>query len=176
MKYTSEQLRQLTLKEWTEAMAEELNKAGFLARGFNQNTGRFEKNQEPYKIYDEATPSSFILGAVDSAPEIEHLKSVGLLNNGRCPMCGKPFLEMPGRFTSGFDSNIHFQICQNCVKNKGRNNSEQPTKGSNLFLSIIGGFFGLIGTVLLFTIKIIIFPIRLVFTIIVKLLASLFGY
>ena len=57
--------------------------------------------------------------------EIEYLKSIGLLNNDRCPLCGSSIHGNPGRFTDGYNSSLHFQICQNCVSN-GRRMSDNP--------------------------------------------------
>lgn len=53
MKYTAEQVRQMTWDEWNYAMGKELNEAGFRARGYNPESGRWENNRELYK----ATPS-----------------------------------------------------------------------------------------------------------------------
>lgn len=117
MKYTSEQINSMSWLEWCETMAEELNSAGFKARGYNTTLGRWQDNYEPYRVADE--PKLFILGTVDGSEEIDYLKSIGLLNNGRCPMCGNPINGKPGRFTSGYDHSMHFQICQNCV-NRGK--------------------------------------------------------
>ena len=87
MKYSSEQVRRMSWAEWNDTMAKELNEAGFRARGYNPDLGRWEDNRELYTA-DPTEPKIFILGTVDGATEFEHLKSVGLLNNGRCPMCG----------------------------------------------------------------------------------------
>ena len=133
MKYTAEQVRQMTWAEWNDAMAKELNEAGFRARGYNPELGRWENNRELYKA-DPSEPKIFILGTVDSAPEYEHLKKVELLNNGG-PMCGEPIYGNPGRFTSGYDYNAHFQICQNCV-NKGRHTSVNPANNKGCMLAL----------------------------------------
>lgn len=135
MKYTTEQVRQMSWAEWNDTMAKELNEAGFRARGFNPEIGRWEDNREPYKA-DSSDPKIFILGIVEGAAEYEYLKRVGLLNNGRCPMCGEPIYGNPGRFTFGDDHNAHFQICQNCV-NKGRRTSINPANNSGCMLAII---------------------------------------
>jgi hypothetical protein len=104
MKYTSNQINAMSFLEWTESMADELNKAGYM-----------EEGKVPYSVSE---PKYFLLGSVTKAEEIEHLKSLGLLNNGRCPMCGSKIVDSPGRFTSGYDYNYHFQVCQNCVRRR----------------------------------------------------------
>ncbi|MDE6278033.1 MAG: hypothetical protein K2M06_07995 [Muribaculaceae bacterium] len=123
MKYTSGQVKAMTWHEWNEAMADALNKAGFRTKDFNEKLGRWESNKALYKA-DPNYPKHFLV-TVEDPKEVEYLKSVGLLNNGRCPMCGNPIIGAPGRFTSGLDSDYHFQICQNCC-NRGRRSSINP--------------------------------------------------
>lgn len=117
MKYTSEQINQMSWEEWCKTMAKELNDAGFKARGFGGE----------YVLYGTygIHPDTFILGEVGRTKEIEYLKSIGLLNNDRCPLCGSSIHGNPGRFTDGYNPSLHFQICQNCVSN-GRRMSDNP--------------------------------------------------
>ena len=135
MKYTSSQVRQMTWPEWNDAMARELNENGYKARGFNPETRRWENNREPYKA-DPSDTKVFIMGIVGGAEEYECLKRAGLLNNGRYPMCGNPIYGNPGRFTSGYDHNTHFQICQDCC-NKGRLSSLNPANISGCIMALI---------------------------------------
>lgn len=147
-KYSSEDIFNMTWHEWNTTMAKELNKAGFLGYGFNPSTHKFEKNQAPY-CADPNSPSSFILGAVDTAPEIDYLKKIGLLNNHRCPMCGRRIHGDPGRFTSGFDYNVHFQICQECVSHGNKK-------------SFSYSILGIIMCIILLPIQLLLLPIKLV--------------
>lgn len=135
MKYTAEQVRQMSWPEWNDTMAKELNEKGFKARGYNSETQRWEDNYKSYTA-DPSEPKIFILGTVDGADEIECLKRAGLLNNGRCPMCGSPIYSNPGRFTSGFDSSVNFQICQNCC-NKGKRTSINPANNSGCIIALL---------------------------------------
>ena len=85
MKYTSSQINAMSWKEWTETMAKELNDAGFRTNGVKiLDDGTLEKGLVPFSVNGE--PKYFLLGSVDKAEESEYLKSLGLLNNGRCPM------------------------------------------------------------------------------------------
>lgn len=135
MRYTSHQINQMTWAEWNATMAKELNKAGFKARGFNSKTRKWEDNLQPYTT-TQSEPKFFILGTINSTKEIDYLKQIGLLNNGRCPMCGSPINNNPGRFTSGYDNNLHFQICQSCY-NKGRKTSMNPANNNGCILTLI---------------------------------------
>lgn len=109
-KYTSQEINRLSWQEWNELMADELNNAGYKSRPGTQWEHSYEAGDEP---------EFFILGEVSGRDEINYLKDIGLLNNGRCPMCGKPIYSNPGRFTEGSDHECHFQICQNCASTRG---------------------------------------------------------
>jgi len=121
MKYSSQEINRLSWQEWNELMAKELNDAGFR----REYSYAGETHTSPIETDDE--PSLFIHEFGEK--EINHLKSIGLLNNGRCPQCGRPINGNPGRFTSGFNHNLHFQICQNCVS-RGRRTSVNPANKS----------------------------------------------
>ena len=126
MKYSSSQINAMSWKEWAEAMANELNKAGYTMNSISiAKDGTLGNVKAPYKVLDD--PKYFLLGSVEKAEEITYLKRLGLLNNGRCPMCGNPIKGNPGRFTSGYDYNYHFQVCQNCVQRR----NGTPTKSTN---------------------------------------------
>lgn len=135
MKYTSSQINAMSWNEWNEAMAKELNEAGFRHYGIHIEEDRsLKKCLVPYKAGDD--PKVFLLGTVEKAEEIDYLKSIGLLNNGRCPMCGKEIIGSPGRFTSGYDPNYHFQVCQNCVQH-GRRTSVNPANNQGCMLALL---------------------------------------
>lgn len=134
IKYTTQQVRQMSWFQWNDTMAKELNAAGFKRRGINKETGRWEDNYEPFHA-DSDDPSLFIF-TLKNANEYEYLKNIGLLNNGRCPMCGNPIETSPGRFTSGFDANVHFQICQNCC-NEGKRISINPAHNSGCIITLL---------------------------------------
>lgn len=123
MKYTSEQINAMSWREWTETMAKELNDAGFQYKGIGNKL-------EPYSVgKEEDDPKMFLLGSVENPEEITYLKNIGLLNNGRCPMCGNKIIGTSGKFTSGYDSNYNFQVCQNCVNKRKRVSINSSNQG-----------------------------------------------
>ena len=122
MYYTSSQVRNMTYEQWMDTIAKELNAAGFKARGYNSETGKWQDNFALYEVRDY---ESFFMGGISDVNALEYLKSIGLVNNGRCPECGNNIYDNSGRFTSGFNSSYHFQICQDCV-NRGRKISMNP--------------------------------------------------
>lgn len=162
MKYFQEDIANISWHEWNALMAKELNDAGF---------SRVWKGVTiPFKAHIES-PSSFILGQVTSVQAIEHLKIIGLLNNGRCPMCGELFHKNPGRYTSGFDHNLHFQICQNCARSRGRIKNVSEKKSiiqtilsllGTIILGILAIIFRIIGIAIRLTLGIISLPIRII--------------
>lgn len=131
MKYTFEKINRMSWQEWNETMVKELNENGFKTKEFNDNLGKWTMTGQ-YNAGDD--PKLFILGEIDDSNAISYLKKVGLLNNGRCPMCGKTIYGKPGRFTSGFDSEFHFQICQDCVNPYGRSKAQSRGCVITLFL------------------------------------------
>lgn len=117
MRYSSLQVRRMTFQQWIETCVKELNSAGFKANGYNSETGKWQDNFSPYDVGD---PEFFFLGELNDANALEYLKSIGLVNNGRCPLCGNSIEGNPGRFTSGHNPSFHFQICQNCANRGGK--------------------------------------------------------
>ncbi len=134
MKYTSFQINSMSWKAWCNLMVDELNKAGFKERGYNEETRQWQNDYVPFKEVDD--PTWFVLGTLTKGKELEYLKSLGLLNNGRCPMCGNRIDGNPGRFTSGYDSSFHFQVCQSCVS-KGKRNSLNPANNTGCIVALL---------------------------------------
>ena len=123
MKFTSSQVLSMSWKEWNETMAEELNKAGFKGVGYNHEKHRLERGFAPYYASDDL--SSFILGTVGREQEITYLKSIGLLNNDRCPLCGGSINNKPATYTDGYNEKMTFHICQSCCSH-GQRTSVNP--------------------------------------------------
>lgn len=121
MKYSAEEIKAMSYSEWMETIAKELNAAGFKTRGI------------AYKVYDAST---FFLGAINDAKAMDYLKSVGLVNNGRCPMCGGPIKGTPSRFTDGMNPNLNFHICSSC-RREGQRMSINPANNSGCMLTFV---------------------------------------
>lgn len=133
MKYTSLQVKEMSYGQWMETIVNELNSAGFKARGYNSATGKWQDNFSEYKVGD---PKYFFMAELRDVNALEYLKSIGLVNNGRCPMCGNSIEGNPGRFTSGFNPSFHFQICQNCVS-QGKRVSVNPANNTGCIISLL---------------------------------------
>lgn len=133
MKYSTEEINSMSYREWMETIAKELNEAGFKGEGYNAATGRFMKNVAPYEVQDIGT---FFLGAINDAQAMDYLKSIGLVNNGRCPMCGAVIKGTPSRFTDGMNPNLNFHICSSCRK-EGQRMSINPANNSGCMLAFV---------------------------------------
>lgn len=83
-----------------------------------------------------AIHSIFFMGGIRDSKALEYLKSIGLVDNGRCPICGNMMEDNPGRFTSGYDSSFHFQICQSCARH-GKRTSVNPANNSGCMLALL---------------------------------------
>lgn len=133
MKYTSEQVNSLSYADWMETIAKELNDAGYKTSGYSEELHRFAKNCAPYKVYEAST---FFLGSIEDPAALNYLKEIGLVNNGRCPMCGAPITGSGWRFTSGSDPSYHFQICGKCG-GEGKRISMNPANRSGCLIALL---------------------------------------
>ena len=111
MKYTAEQVNSMPYLEWMQTIAKELNDAGFLTKGMGGA-------RVPYQVYEQ-DPRYFFLGSINDSDAMDYLKELGLVNNGRCPMCGAEIKGEPWRFTDGYNSSLNFHICKRCAKEGG---------------------------------------------------------
>ena len=133
MKYTSEQVNALSYVDWMETIAKELNDAGYKTSAYSEELHRFAKNCGPYIVYDART---FFLGSIDDVAALNYLKDIGLVNNGRCPMCGARITGSGWQFTSGSNPSYHFQICRECG-GEGRRTSLNPANHSGCVLAFL---------------------------------------
>lgn len=141
MKYTKDQILSMSWQEWNDTMAKELNEAGFLGPGYNPEKHCLDNHIAPYKA--DCPVDEFVFGKITRGAEISHLKDIGLLNNGRCPMCGGEITGTPSQFTDGFNPNINFHICGSCC-NRGRRNSINPANSSGCLIALLFLPFNLI--------------------------------
>lgn len=133
VRYTSEQVNAMSYREWMETIAKELNNAGYKGRGFNEKTGRLEANCVPYEVGDLRF---FFQGAINSAEHLNYLKSIGLINNGRCPLCGAQIKGTVFTFTDGFHPDQTYHICKSCYK-EGASSSINPANRTGCLVALL---------------------------------------
>lgn len=132
-KYSLSQVKNMTFRQWIETIVKELNSAGFRARGYNSKIQKWQNN---FSLYEVGEPETFFLGELVDVDAVEYLKEIGLVDNGKCPLCGNNIEGNPGRFTDGYNSSLHFQICQNCVS-QGKRVSVNPANNTGCIISLL---------------------------------------
>ncbi|MCR5680201.1 MAG: hypothetical protein K6G08_08340 [Prevotella sp.] len=106
-KYTREQVKAMTQDEYESAMCDELNAAGFRSE--------FHGNYLEYKP-DESTFG----GAVVFDPKaVDYLKQIGLLDNGKCPMCSVREDDLQYKLQNQTSGAI-YHVCKLCYKQYAR--------------------------------------------------------
>lgn len=132
MKYSAEELNNMSYSEWMETIAKELNEAGFKGEGYSKEYGRFMRNIAPYEVGDVRY---FFMGSINDYKAMDYLKSIGLVNNGRCPMCGSPIKGTPSRFTDGTNPSLNFHICSSC-RREGQRTSVNPANNTGCLFAL----------------------------------------
>lgn len=102
MKYNRDQVKRMTPHEYEEIMCKELSKAGF------------QQEFHGEKLDYSPDESTFGGGVVFDLEAVEYLKQIGLLNNGKCPMCStrEDRVEYRLQHQNGAD----YHVCKNCYK------------------------------------------------------------
>lgn len=122
MKYTREQVKAMTQDEYESAICDELNAAGFRS----EFHGEFHEYQP-----DESTFG----GAIVFDPKaVEYLKQIGLLDNGKCPMCSVKEDELQYKLQNQ-NSGVVFHVCKSCYKQYAR--QERAKRGCGCCIGII---------------------------------------
>ena len=117
MKYTAEQIKDLSILEWTGLMAKELNEKGYWKQYIVANSGQF--SYRPYHAVNDLY--YFLFDEVNRWDEIDWLVQIGLINNGRCMLCGKQLKKKPVFFRPSGGLKHTYTICEKCAtKNKSR--------------------------------------------------------
>ena len=124
MKYAREQVKAMTQDEYESAICKELNDAGFM----------HEFHGEQLEYYpDESTFG----GSIVFDPEaVNYLKRVGLLDNGKCPMCSVREDDLMYKLQNQHSGAI-YHVCKSCYKQYARQEQEKRAKGCCLIVIIL---------------------------------------
>ena len=128
--YSEQEINSLSWFEYNKLMADELNENGY--KKFN--IGRF-KVSEP-ELYNPTYP---LMIDISRQEELNFLIKKGLVNNGRCPRCGRPIKPRhQGKytFTSGTYKDITYHICKDCYY-EGMNISVNPAQQQGCVLALL---------------------------------------
>lgn len=114
----------MTQDEYESAICKELNDAGF----------RQEFHGELLEYHpDESTFGGAIVFDPDA---VNHLKRVGLLDNGKCPMCSIREDELEYKLQHQHSGAI-YHVCKSCYKQYAREEQEKRAKGCCLIVIIL---------------------------------------
>ena len=103
MKYLREQVKAMTQDEYESAICKELNDAGCRKPFFNK--------QIEYQP-DESTFGGAIVFDIEA---VSYLKRVGLVDNGKCPMCSVKEDDLFYRLQNQ-KSGASYHVCKSCYK------------------------------------------------------------
>lgn len=121
MKYSREQVKAMSQTEYEALICKELNEAGF--------RGMFNNEEHEY-IPDESTFGGDI---VFNPKAVAYLKQIGLLDNGKCPMCSINEDELYK--LQNQNSGATFHVCKSCYKEYA--NEERAKRGMGCCLGMI---------------------------------------
>ena len=103
MKYSRDQVKAMTQDEYESAICKELNDAGF----------RQKLHGELSEYYpDESTFGGAIVFDPDA---VDYLKRVGLLDNGKCPMCSVREDDLMYKLQNQQSAAV-YHVCKKCYK------------------------------------------------------------
>ncbi len=122
MKYSREQVKAMTQDEYESAICEELNAAGFRYD--------FHDKQHTYE------PSDCVFGGsiVFDRDAVNYLKLIGLIDNGKCPMCSVREDDIAYKLQNQ-QSEAVYHVCKSCYKRYAR--QERAKRGLGCCLGII---------------------------------------
>ena len=123
-KYTREQVKAMTQHEYESAICKEVNNAGF--------------RQEFQGVKSEYEPHGTVFGGaiVFDSKAVDYLKDIGLIDNGKCPMCSKKEDELEYRLQNQ-RSGATYHVCKSCYKRYARQEQEKRAKGCCLVIIVI---------------------------------------
>lgn len=125
-KYTREQVKAMTQNEYESAICKELNDAGFRQE--------FHDKQLEY----EPDGSTFGGAIVFDLEAVNYLKHVGLLDNGKCPMCSVREDDLMYKLQNQHSGAI-YHVCKSCYKRYARQEIEKRAKGCCLGVLVVIG-------------------------------------
>ena len=121
-KYTREQVKAMTQDEYESTICDELNTAGFRCE-FHGNYHEYEPDE-----------STFGGAIVFDTKAVDYLKNIGLVDNGKCPMCSVKEDELEYRLKNPHSGAI-YHVCKSCYKLYAQ--QERAKRGLGCCLSII---------------------------------------
>lgn len=121
-KYTREQVKAMTQDQYESVICKELNDAGF----------KQELHGELSEYYpDESTFGGAIVFDLEA---VNYLKSLGLLDNGKCPMCSVREDDLFYKLQNQ-QSGAIYHVCKSCYKQYAQ--QERAKRGLGCCLGVL---------------------------------------
>lgn len=113
MKYTRNQVGNMSSMTYLETMCQELKKAGFHAK---------QRGNRPPHEYE---PHDAVFGGdiVFNIEALRYLRNIGLLDNGKCPMCN--MREDRLEYALSYQNGATFHVCKKCYKQYARQEKQK---------------------------------------------------
>lgn len=126
MKYSREQVKAMTQTEYESAICKELNDAGF----------RQKLHDKQVEYYPHE--STFGGGIVFDPEAVNYLKNIGLVDNGKCPMCS--IREDDLMYTlQNQQSGASYHVCKSCYKEYAKEEKAKRCCGCCLGVIVVIG-------------------------------------
>ncbi len=112
--YTSDEINSLSWYEYNKLMADELNENGFECYIMHSLIKKFYVSKPQL-----GSPTYPLIDQVTRYEQLAFLKQKGLINNGRCPNCGKEITSNDiGKYiyTDSRYKNYSYHVCKDCYK------------------------------------------------------------
>lgn len=132
--YYSSEIKSLSWYEYNKLMADELNENGFECYIDPLNEGRFVV----YKP-DLHSPTYPLVNLLSRKIQLDFLIQKGLINNGRCPQCGKDIRANDiGKYTytDGTYKSVTYHICKDCYR-EGMHMSLNPAQQKGCIVALL---------------------------------------
>ncbi|MGM9724031.1 MAG: hypothetical protein ACI3YG_08065 [Prevotella sp.] len=124
MKYSRTQVKAMSRSDYERIICKELNDAGF--------RNKFHDEEFEYTP-NEATFGGAIVFDIDA---VNYLKHIGLLDNGKCPMCSVREDEFDYILQSPRSGAI-YHVCKSCYKEYARQEREKRSCGCCLGVIVL---------------------------------------
>lgn len=122
LKYTRNQVKAMTQDEYESVICDELNTAGYRSE-FHGELHEYEPDESTFG------------GAIVFDPKaVEYLKQIGLIDNGKCPMCSVREDDLLYRLQNQ-TSGATYHVCKSCYKQYAQ--QERNKRGIGCCLGII---------------------------------------
>lgn len=123
-KYTREHVKAMTPDQYESTICKELNDAGF-RQEFNGELSEYQPDE-----------STFGGAIIFDNKAVDYLKSIGLIDNGKCPMCSVKEDELEYRLQSPH-SGATYHVCRSCYKQYARQEREKRACGCCLIIVVV---------------------------------------